>query len=94
MKEIVVAIIINSYQISFAVILVRRYEVLLKRWNFKVELHHVQVTFLSALTWLLCTNRSFPARMKSAASKHGSCSVVTNFPCLANLCLSSTFLIG
>ena len=31
MKEIIIAVIINSYQISFAVILVRKYEVLLKK---------------------------------------------------------------
>lgn len=46
------------------------------------------------LTWLLCTKMSLPALMKSAASKHGSYSVVTNLPCAANLCLSSTVRMG
>lgn len=45
-------------------------------------------------TWLLWTKRSLPARMKSAASKQGSCSVVTNFPWAASLCLSSTVRMG
>lgn len=45
-------------------------------------------------TWLLWTKISFPARMKSAASKQGSYSVVTNFPWEASLCLSSTVRMG
>lgn len=49
---------------------------------------------MRTLTWLLCTKISVPALMKSAASKHGSNSVVTNFPWAASLCLSSTVRMG
>ena len=46
------------------------------------------------LTWLLCAKISVPALMKSAASKHGSNSVVTKSPFAANLYRSSSLSTG
>ena len=45
--------------------------------------------YMHTLTWLLWTKMSLPARMKSATSKQGSNSVVTNFPIRASLVRSS-----
>ena len=46
------------------------------------------------LTWLLRTKTSLPARMKSAASKQISRSVIMNLPCLASFLRSSMSVIG